>query len=128
MAPTKKKPSPEGIEVRRGKRQWRIGAELGSGACGTVHALEEIDGSSTEWAVKVTPIPPATSKKKASQEKINDRLLHIEYVMYMNQFQDIQGTYIPRLAMHSKAPPGQGEADGTHSNLFFMRKPAHPQL
>lgn len=105
-------PKPEGIELFKGKTpKWRVGKHLGTGACATVHVLEEIDGSPTEWAIKLTPLPKKKTKKGNSEEEINDRLLYIENVMYQNQFQDIQGIYIPKLPPYD-GPSATGEADG----------------
>lgn len=103
---------PVGIELLRGKTaKWRVGKELGKGACATVHLLEEIDGSPTEWAIKLAPLPTKKTKKGTSIEEVNDRLLHHESVMYQNQFQDIQGTFVPQMPPYS-GPQSSGEAGG----------------
>jgi serine/threonine protein kinase len=105
--------SPIGIELYKGQTaKWRIGRNLGSGACATVHSLEEIDGQSTEWAIKLAPLPTKTTKKGTSTEEVNARLIHHESVMYQNQFQDLQGTFLPRLPPY-KGPQASGEAQGT---------------
>ena len=109
MAPS----SPIGIELYRGKTpKWRVGKQLGSGACATVHLLEEIDGSPTQWAIKLAPVPKKKTKKGTSTEEVNDRLLYNEGVMYQNQFQDIQGRYVPKLPPYG-GPLATGEAEGT---------------
>jgi serine/threonine protein kinase len=86
--------------------------KLGSGACATVHALEEADGTPTEFAIKLAPLPKKITKKKNSQEEVNARTLYYEHVVYRNQFQDILGKYIPNLPSYGKAPPSNGEAGG----------------
>lgn len=108
----RKTTAPVGIELYKGKTpKWRIGKELGNGACASVHALEEIDGTPTEWAIKVAPIPTKKTKKANSMEEVNDRLLYYEHVMYQNQFQDIQGIFVPRLPPY-RGPQTSGEAEG----------------
>jgi hypothetical protein len=105
-------PSPVGIELLKGsKPKWRVGKELGSGACATVHLLEEIDGTPTELAIKLTPIPTKKTKKQNSIEEVNSSRLYFEHVVYHNQFQDVQGTFIPKLAPY-KGPQPHGEAGG----------------
>ena len=119
-------PSPVGIEILKGsKPKWRVGKELGSGACATVHLLEEVDGTSTDFAIKLAPIPTKTTKKKNSKEEINASKLYFEHVVYQNQFQDVQGQYIPNLPPY-KGPPANGEAKGKLSDrscfvLFLLR-------
>ena len=103
---------PVGIELLKGKTpKWRVGKELGSGACATVHLLEEIDGTATEWAIKLAPIPKKKTKKGNSTEEVNDRILYHESVMYQNQFQDLQGIYVPKLPPFN-GPPTSGETEG----------------
>lgn len=111
---------PKGIEIYKGKTaKWRVGKNLGTGACAAVHSLEEIEGSSTEWAIKLAPLPKKKTKKASSPEEVNVRLLHHEGVMYINQFQDLQGSYVPRLPPY-KGPPSNGEAEGTFEILNFI--------
>ena len=108
MAPS----SAVGIEIRKGNTaRWRVGAKLGSGACASVHLLQDAEGDETEFAIKLTPLPKKTTKKQNSQDEVNARMLYFEHVMYQNQFQDIQGTYIPELPPY-KGPPSYGESDG----------------
>jgi hypothetical protein len=60
------------IEIRKGRNpKWRVGKLLGSGACATVHLLEEMDGSPTGFAIKVAPIPKKMTKKRNSMEEVN---------------------------------------------------------
>jgi pSer/pThr/pTyr-binding forkhead associated (FHA) protein len=102
-----------GIEIRKGSNpKWRVGKKVGSGACATVHALEEIDGTATEFAIKLAPIPVKTTKKKNSEAEINATRIYYEHVVYRNQFQDILGEYLPNLPSYSKGPPSHGEAGG----------------
>jgi hypothetical protein len=106
---------PEGIKIFKGNTaKWCVGKELGSGACAAVHSLEEIDGvsTSTEWAIKLAPLPIKTTKKGSSPEEVNARLIHHESVMYQNQFQDLQGSFLPRLPPY-KGPQASGDASGT---------------
>eukprot|EP00980_Cylindrotheca_fusiformis_P007206 scaffold1525_cov142-Cylindrotheca_fusiformis.AAC.6 len=106
-------PSATGVEILKGsKAKWRVGRKLGSGACASVHALEEVDGTPTEYAIKLAPVPKKITKKKTSVDEVNARTLYYEHVVYRNQFQDILGIYLPRLPSYDKAPPSNGEAGG----------------
>jgi hypothetical protein len=110
MAPSS--PSPVGLQLFKGsKPEWKIGKRLGSGACATVHALETLSGTETEYAIKLAPLPVKTTKKQNSEAEINASRLHYENVVYQNQFPDIQGTMIPNLPP-GKGPPSTGEVGG----------------
>jgi hypothetical protein len=105
-------PSPVGSQILKGKQpRWKVGEQLGSGACSTVHLLEDIDGSPTDFAIKMAPVPKKKTKKGNSKEEINETLLYFENMVYHNQVQDIQGTIIPKLPP-PKGPPGHGKTDG----------------
>lgn len=106
-------PSATGVEILKGsKAKWRVGRKLGSGACAAVHTLEEADGTPTEFAIKLAPLPKKITKKKNSVDEVNARTLYYEHVVYRNQFQDILGIYVPNLPSYGKAPPSNGEAGG----------------
>ena len=97
---------------------------MGNGACGTVHLLEEIgDGNDTDFAVKLTKIPTKKTKKQNSTEEINSSRLYFEHVVYSNQFQDVQGEFIPRLPPY-KGPTAYGQAGGKKAiaALLLRRK------
>jgi len=115
--------APEGIQLYKGQTaKWRVGSKLGSGACATVHCLEELDGGSshpTEWAIKLAPLPTKTTKKGTTPMEVNARLIHHESVMYQNQFQDILGSVLPRLPPY-KGPPVTGEAQGTQKLDYLV--------
>lgn len=109
-------PSPRGIEIGNGgskKRIWKVGKELGRGACATVCALNNDDGSSTEFAIKLAPVAEKKTKKANSIQERNEALLHYEQLIYQTQFQDLQGKIIPSLPTAAKEPPIAGEASGT---------------
>ena len=109
MAPS----SAAGVVILKGnKPKWRVGKKLGSGACATVYSLEGTDRTSTEWAIKLSPLPTKITKKKNSEIEVNATKLYYEHVVYRNQFQDILGEYVPKLPPYGKGPPSCGEAGG----------------
>ena len=108
--------SPRGITIGNAvnrKRTWKVGKELGSGACATVCALLNDDGSSTEFAIKLAPVPQKKTKKGNTPEEKNADLLHYEQLIYQTQFQGLQGTVIPSLPNPTNGPPISGEESGT---------------
>ena len=118
--------SPVGIEIYKGKQpKWKVGKQLGTGACATVHQLDNIDGSPTEFAIKLAPLPKKITKKQNSKEETNQRLLSFENTVYHNQVQDLQGTFVPKLPP-SKGPPAHGTAaDFTFLVIEKMARPLH---
>lgn len=116
-----------------GKR-WRIGRALGSGACGSVHELEKVTSSgattTTEYAVKVVPLPPPrtskSKKRKKTPAELNADLLHFENTMYCSALNDLRGRFVPDTPPYgapSKVPPTYGEASG-HRYLVMERMAA----
>ena len=110
-------PSPVGIEISKGKRKWKIGKILGSGACATVCSLKAIDGggsNETDFAVKLAPMPKKTTRKGNSPDELNAKLLYYEQLVYTTQFRSLQGEFIPQLPnpSSSKDPPTYGEENG----------------
>lgn len=109
---------PVGIELYKGsKAKWRVGRELGSGACATVHGLEEIDGTTTEYAIKLTALPSKATKKGKSKEEIQASALYFENLIYTNHVQDIQGTFVPKLPPYGKGPPTYGDEEGASHKI-----------
>ncbi len=110
---------PVGIEISKGKRKWKIGKVLGSGACATVCALKYIkDGSTseTDYAVKLAPLAKKKTKKGNSIEEMNAKLLYYEQLVYTTQFRTLQGIFIPSAPSSSpKDPPIYGDESGTLS-------------
>ena len=102
-----------GLEIGRRKPDWRIGKMIGEGACGAVHLLESIDGSSTTtFAIKVAEIPAATVPAKMKKLlKHNSDLLHYENLIYTSHLATLRGRYIPELPP-AKGPPSTGEVGG----------------
>ena len=110
-------PSPVGIEISKGKRKWKIGKILGSGACATVCSMKVLDngrGEDTSFAVKLAPLPKKTTRKGNSPAEINAKLLYYEQLVYTTQFRSLQGEFIPRVpnSSSSKDPPVYGEENG----------------
>jgi hypothetical protein len=110
-------PSPVGIEISKGKRKWKVGKMLGSGACATVCALKSIENGSsneTDFAVKVAPLPKKKTKKGNSPDEMNVKLLYYEQLVYTTQFRCLQGNFIPRVpnSSSSKDPPVYGDQNG----------------
>jgi hypothetical protein len=117
-------PSPVGIEISKGKRKWKIGKMLGSGACATVCALKSMDSdgrsNETDFAVKVAPLPKKKTKKGNSPDEMNAKLLYYEQLVYTTQFRQLQGSQIPSVpSASSKDPPLYGDEKGT---LFYKTK------
>ena len=110
-------PSPVGIEISKGKRKWKVGKMLGSGACATVCALKSIDNgrsNETEFAVKMAPLAKKKTKKGNSPDEMNVKLLYYEQLVYTTQFRTLQGDFIPSVPNQSssKDPPAYGEENG----------------
>lgn len=103
-------------------KKWQISTELGSGACGTVHALikQSKSGSSPssciQYAVKLAIQPPPSTNKKKKKTLIekNADLLNHEHILYRNVLNDLRGTMIPNVPMAGDkgAPSGFGTIDG----------------
>jgi hypothetical protein len=111
--------SPRGIEIGNGpaskRRIWKVGKELGRGACATVCALTNQDGSSTEFAIKLAPCRNNNNnktKKKLTPEEANADLLNYEQRIFKTQFPRLQGTVIPSLPKGQKEPPDYGYESG----------------
>ena len=102
-----------GLEIGRRKPDWRIGKMIGEGACGAVHLLESMDGSSiTTFAIKVAEIPAASVPAKRKKTlKHNSDLLHYENLIYTSHLATLRGRYIPELPP-AKGPPSTGEVGG----------------
>ena len=88
----------EGQTIGSAKNTWRIGKELGAGACGSVHTLH--NGNNKEcslYAVKVVELPAkkAAPKKKKSHQEIMAGLLSYEVMVYKGVLSSIRGKYIP---------------------------------
>ena len=109
-ASSKKKKSPEGLIIAGGndtnrKAQWKIGKRVGEGACASVHLLDNMDGSSSGFVVKIVPVPTKTTKQGKSPEETNARLLNHEALMYQNQLPEYQGYIIPKMPPYIGPPP-----------------------
>jgi hypothetical protein len=95
---------PVGIEIRQGSAKFKVGRQIGNGACATVYQLNDASGAATEYAVKCAPIPTKTTKKGNSAPEKNANLLNYEKLVYQTQFIGLQGKYIP-FVPKSKGPP-----------------------
>ena len=117
--------SPEGEFLDPLSKKWQISTELGSGACGTVHALikqsksgssSSSSSSSIQYAVKlaIQPPPSTNKKKKKTLVEKNADLLNHEHILYRNVLNDLRGTMIPNVPMAGDkgAPLGFGTIDG----------------
>ena len=102
---------PVGIEIRNGSAKFKVGKQIGSGACASVYELKDASGQATEYAVKIAPIAKATKKGNSIPEK-NQSLLNYEQLIYNTQFVTLQGRYIPSLP-NSKGPPRTVDTNGT---------------
>jgi len=101
---------------------WKIGKQLGSGACGSVHELVSTSSTSNKsssttmaWAIKIAPLQPpskssTTSKskrKKTASERNADLILH-EYTTLQNAGSAMRGVLVPEIPYMGN-PPGYGE-------------------
>lgn len=92
----------EGLTIGSAKNTWRIGKELGAGACGSVHALHNDNNKeSSLYAVKVVELPAkkAAPKKKKSPLEIMAGLLSYEVMVYKGVLSSIRGKYIPEIPL-----------------------------
>jgi hypothetical protein len=104
-------PTPVGIEIRRGNAKYRVGQQIGKGACAAVYTLNDAeDNKATEFAVKIASLPTKTTKKGNSPEERNAALLHYEQLVYQTQFVGLQGRFIP--SVPSKGPPVTVDTNG----------------
>lgn len=115
---------PEGMYLDPPRNKWKIGAQIGSGACGSVHQLmrcssSDNSGSSSCWAVKIAVLPPVSAsatltkrKKKKSAVEINADLLNYENTMYRNVLTDLCGNMVPDVPSGSGCPVGFGDLEG----------------
>lgn len=89
--------SPKGLTLGTKKHAWRIGKQLGSGACGAVHVLES-SSSSEKRAIKLATLPPTSSNKRSKaykEQNHNCSLLSYEALQYQNQLVSLRGKMIP---------------------------------
>jgi DNA-binding helix-hairpin-helix protein with protein kinase domain len=79
-----------------------IGRLIGSGAFGSVHAVDVVKGGksrpgATQWAVKLTPVPVKPTKKQNSEPEIAYMRLWAENLIYSAQCRNLTGTLLPKL-------------------------------
>ena len=122
---------PVGIIIVRDaahKLKWKIGKEVGSGACAAVHLLHDEQQSKTsdcQWVVKLAPLPKKITKAGKSLSEVNANLIDFERQMYQNQFIEYQGDILPHLpSSSSDNPPVTGEQDGFR--YFVMERMQAP--
>ena len=113
---------PTGICIDPPSNKWKIGPQLGSGACGSVHILQYKSSSSTgtgkrtyinsNYAIKVAPLPPPNTKKSKKKKKNdvekNADLLYFENTLYRNVLNELRGTMIPDIPL-----AGYSDGNGT---------------
>lgn len=128
-------------------KKWKLGAQLGSGACGTVYELHRHRGSSSSsntspkttnqkdsskhpsFVIKIATLPSSltsTSKKrkKTAQEKNADLLFH-EHILYLNVLNTLRGTMVPDIPLpgySSSVPPSFGEFSSIGSSRNHEQK------
>ena len=127
MARTSKSAAgPTGILIGPPSKPWRVGRELGRGACGSVHDIGRVGSSrpSSAFVVKIATLPPAAAsastakkRKKKTPEERNADLLYQENVYYRNVLNDLRGAVVPEVPHAGEGgPPGYGDLDGECSN------------
>ena len=135
MAKTKSSSSssPTGILIGPPAKAWRVGRELGRGACGSVHEIARDTAASSssssgksDFVVKIATLPPSSTtaakskKRKKTPQERNADLLYQENVYYRNVLNDLRGTVVPEVPHPGEGgPPGYGDIDGK-SSFFFM--------
>lgn len=117
------------------KHKYRIGFEIGSGSCATVHELDAVLSESspsknnlekrtiaTQFVIKLAPTGKSKTstqtgkpkrKKKTTAERKAD-LLYYEYGLYRNTFGLVLGSLMPNLpdTLDKSQPPDYGEVEG----------------
>ncbi|KAL9189101.1 hypothetical protein ACHAXT_011591 [Thalassiosira profunda] len=127
---------PEGLQIGKPSKPWTIGPLLGSGACGSVHALLAPSGSQSSnsaYAVKIVPLPKSMAnktagkkRKKTAEERNADLLLH-EYTTLQNAGQENRGATVPEIpyvGLGNVPPPYGDTADGKFRFLVMERMAA----
>lgn len=126
--------SPVGLIISSGKHQWKVGKEVGSGACASVHLLQEVHNgngaksksnntSTSSWVVKIAPLPTKITKQRKTPPERNAHLIYYEELMYQSQFVEFQGDILPRLPAGGHQPPSKGQGDG-YTYLIMERMQA----
>ena len=119
---TKSAAGPTGILIGPPSKPWRVGRELGRGACGSVHDIGRVGSSpSSAFVVKIATLPAAAvaasstakKRKKKTPEERNADLLYQENVYYRNVLNDLRGAVVPEVPHAGEGgPPGYGDLDG----------------
>ena len=123
MARTTKSAGPTGILIGPPSKPWRVGRELGRGACGSVHDIGRVGSStpSSAFVVKIATLPAAAAsasstakkRKKKTPAERNADLLYQENVYYRNVLNDLRGAVVPEVPHAGEGgPPGYGDLDG----------------
>ena len=123
---TKSAAGPTGILIGPPSKPWRVGRELGRGACGSVHDIGRVGSSpSSAFVVKIATLPAAAvaasstakKRKKKTPGERNADLLYQENVYYRNVLNDLRGAVVPEVPHAGEGgPPGYGDLDGECSN------------
>ena len=115
--------SPIGTLIGPPAKAWRVGRELGRGACGSVHEIARdistTNSSKSDFVVKISSLPPASAtaakskKRKKTPQERNADLLYQENVYYRNVLNDLRGTVVPEVPHPGEGgPPVYGDAEG----------------
>lgn len=94
------------------KNRWKVGKRLGSGACATVYAVEDLRKNETvELVVKVIPLPTGAPKSKSFKTASNIcNTLYYEHTLYRGHLADFaQRPYYP-----------EGDAFGESEGVRFL--------
>lgn len=94
-----------------------VGRKIGNGACAVVYELNDAQGNSTDFAIKVTPEAKKTAKPPLLEVQ-NASLLNYERMVYQNHFAGIQGKLIPSIP--SKGPPVMSNVNGKFEGCDFL--------
>jgi hypothetical protein len=107
--------------------QWKIGKQIGSGVCGTVHELIDLQDPTTssasarrDFCVKVAPLGISRNnnnnnnkgKKQTELMKQHADLLYYENLLYTSYLATLRGKYVPQLPLTKGSPPSYGEVNG----------------
>ena len=119
----------DGSSSKSSSSSYSIGALLGQGAFGQVHAVVMVVTSRTNvvvltpWACKLTKIPVKPTKQAKTLPEIAHQRLWSENMIYSNHLRSLCGSILPKLPILSKDGVNffHDNVGGKYYVLFLMR-------